>query len=65
MNVRDRQIPIYVRKVMAFSERIEYSPVDWKERDFKRSIDSTMAHNDGLKELEVEKVFTIIDNYPH
>ena len=36
-----------------------------RKRDVIRLIDSTMAHNDGLKELEVEKVFTIIDNYPY
>lgn len=36
-----------------------------RKRDVIRLIDSTMAHNDGLKELEVGKVFTIIDNYPY
>lgn len=36
-----------------------------RKRDVIRLIDSTKAHNDGLKELEVGKVFTIIDNYPY
>ena len=36
-----------------------------RKRDVIRLIYSTMAHNDGLKELEVGKVFTIIDNYPY